>query len=133
MNAAFGGRVASASERIETYEPVCLLEQIDREGGVTALVGGEAVAVIRTYDDRVFALSNYDPFSNASVLARGIVGTRTVDDEQVPFVASPIYKQAFDLRTGQCLDDAAVRVPSYDVRVVDGMVHVGPRRETLVP
>ena len=33
-----------------------------------------------------------------------------------------MHKQAFDLRTGQCLDDAAVRVPTYDVRVADGMV-----------
>ena len=40
-----------------------------------------------------------------------------------------MYKQAFDLRTGACLDDAAVRVPAYDVAVVDGVVHVGPARE----
>jgi len=115
------------------YEPVCRVERIDREGGVTALVAGEAVAVFRTYDDQVFALGNYDPFSKASVLARGIVGTRTVDGEPVPFVASPIYKQAFDLRTGRCLDDAEVGVPTYDVRLVDGVVHVGPRSGTLVP
>lgn len=115
-----------------TYETVCRLDQIEREGGVTALVGGEAVAVIRTFDDCVYALSNYDPFSKASVLARGIVGTKTlltVDGEEVvPFVASPMHKQAFDLRTGQCLDDAAVSVATYDVRVVDGVVEVAPRR-----
>jgi nitrite reductase (NADH) small subunit len=111
-----------------TYETVCRLEQIEREGGVTALVGGEAVAVIRTFDDRVYALSNYDPFSKASVLARGIVGTKAVDDEVVPFVASPMYKQAFDLRTGQSLEDAGVFVATYDVRVVDGVVEVAPRR-----
>lgn len=111
------------------YEPVCRREQIEVEGGVTALVGGEAVAVLRTYDDAVYAISNYDPFSQASVLARGIVGTKTVGEDEVPFVASPMHKQAFDLRTGQCLDDAAVRVPTYDVRVVDGVVFVGGRRE----
>ena len=132
MNAATevaGTRVAVPA----SYEPVCALERIDVEGGVAALVGGEAVALLRTHDDAVFALSNYDPFSRASVLARGIVGTRTVDEDgatvQVPFVASPVHKQAFDLRTGQCLDDAAVRVATYDVAVVDGVVHVGPRRE----
>jgi nitrite reductase (NADH) small subunit len=105
--------------------PVCRLDQIEVEGGVTALVGGEAVAVFRTYDDEVLAISNYDPFSRASVLARGIVGTRG----DIPFVASPMHKQAFDLRTGQCLDDAAVRVPTYDVQVTDGLVSIGPRRE----
>jgi nitrite reductase (NADH) small subunit len=38
-----------------------------------------------------------------------------------------MHKQAFDLRTGQCLDDATVSVPSYPVRMVDGIVLVGPR------
>ncbi|HET9420130.1 MAG TPA: nitrite reductase small subunit NirD [Nocardioides sp.] len=106
--------------------PVCRLDAIDVEGGVTALVGGEAVAVFRTYDGGVFALSNHDPFSGASVLARGIVGTRG----GAPFVASPIHKQAFDLRTGECLDDPGVRVPTYDVHVSsDGTVVVGDRRQ----
>lgn len=105
--------------------PVCRVDQIELEGGVAALVDGEAVAVFRTHDGEVWAISNYDPFSRASVLARGIVGTRG----EIPFVASPMHKQAFDLRTGQCLDDAAVRVPTYDVLVTDGVVSVGPRRE----
>ncbi|MCX6400610.1 MAG: nitrite reductase small subunit NirD [Propionibacteriales bacterium] len=116
---------------------VCRLDQIRKESGVTALVAGEAVAVFRTYDDEVFALSNFDPFGKASVLSRGIVGTKTVlvdgVEEQVPFVASPLLKQPFDLRTGICLDDTEVSVPTYDVRVIDGVVAVGARRETLSP
>lgn len=116
-----------------TFVEVCRVEQILREGGVTALVRGEAVAVFRTHDDEVYALSNFDPFGKASVLARGIVGTRTVGEEQVPFVASPLLKQAFDLRTGACLDDPSVSVPSFTVRVDDGVVLVGPRQETLDP
>ncbi len=105
--------------------PVCRLDQIEVEGGVAALVEGAAIAIFRTHDGNVYAISNYDPFSRASVLARGIVGTRG----DVSFVASPMHKQAFDLRTGQCLDDAEVRVPAYDVRVVDGIVLVGRERE----
>lgn len=106
------------------YTAVCRLDDLDPETGVAALVGGEAVAVFRTYDGEVLALANYDPFSRASVLARGIVGTR----DGRPFVASPMHKQAFDLRTGRCLDDEAVRVPAYDVRIVDGAVLVGKVR-----
>ena len=112
-----------------TLIPVCRVEEIDPEGGVAALVEGVAVAVFRTHDGRVYALSNYDPFSHASVLSRGIVGTRTVAGEPVDFVASPMHKQAFDLRTGRCLDDAAVRVRTYDVKVADGMVLVGGPKE----
>ena len=107
----------------EIWTRVCPLDQLQVERGVTALVHGQAVAVFRTHDDRVYALGNHDPFSKASVLARGIVGTRG----DVPFVASPMHKHPFDLRTGQCLDDEAVRVPAYDVQVLDGVVHVGPR------
>jgi nitrite reductase (NADH) small subunit len=46
----------------------------------------------------------------------------------VPFVASPSSRRAFDLRSGACLDDGSVSVPAYAVKVVDGVVHVGPRR-----
>jgi nitrite reductase (NADH) small subunit len=57
------------------------------------------------------------------VLSRGIVGDRGGRAT----VASPIYKQVFELATGVCLDDPSVCVPTYPVRVVDGMVEVGRR------
>jgi nitrite reductase (NADH) small subunit len=112
-----------ASSHGDVWVPVCPFVSLPVERGVAALVHGTAVAVFRTYDDQVYALGNHDPFSRASVLSRGIVGTRG----DIPFVASPMHKQAFDLRTGQCLDDPSVSVPSYPVRMVDGVVHVGPR------
>ncbi|MGE6795501.1 nitrite reductase (NAD(P)H) small subunit [Psychrobacter okhotskensis] len=31
------------------------------------------------------------------------------------YVASPIYKQRFDLVTGQCLDDTEVKLATYQV------------------
>ena len=104
---------------------VCAVDAIPVEGGVVALVDGLAVAVFRTHAGDVFALSNVDPFSGASVLSRGIVGSRG----DTPVVSSPMYKQAFDLRSGACLDDDSVSVPAYDVAVVDGVVLVGPVRE----
>jgi nitrite reductase (NADH) small subunit len=114
-----------------TYTLVCRLDDIEVEGGVACLVDGEAVAILRTHDGNVHAIGNDDPYSHASVLSRGIVGSRSAAGGDVPFVASPMHKQAFDLRTGQRLDDAAVRVPTYDVRVGDdGMVRVGGRRSS---
>ena len=110
----------------ETWTPVCKLVDLEVERGAAALVHGQAVAIFRTHDDTVYALGNHDPFSRASVIARGIVGTRG----DVPFVASPMHKNAFDLRTGRCLDDEAKSVTSYEVRVVEGVVLVGPRRTT---
>lgn len=112
------------------WTAVCLLSDLEVERGAAALVNGQSVAIFRTHDDAVHALGNHDPFSRAGVLARGIVGSRTVDGEEVPFVASPMHKNAFDLRTGRCLDDGAVSVPSYEVRVEDGTILVGPRKSS---
>ena len=119
--------VAAGPVTAAAWTSVCPLERLQPERAVAALVAGEPVAVVRTHDDRVFALANHDPFGGAGVLARGIVGTRLVDGVDVPFVASPLHKQAFDLRTGQCLDDPAVSVPAYEVVVSDGTVLVGGR------
>ena len=54
------------------------------------------------------------------MIARGIVGDRA----GVPKIASPIFKQSFDLRTGQCLDEPSVRLPSYPVQVRDGRIAI---------
>lgn len=110
-----------------TWAPVCSLSLLTPDRGVAALVDGRQVAVFRTSpDDDIYAISNHDPFSGANVLSRGIVGSRG----DVPKVASPMYKQSFDLRTGVCLDDSSVTVPVFAVRVVDGIVQVavGPDR-----
>jgi nitrite reductase (NADH) small subunit len=117
-----------ASGSVE-WLPVCGVAELEVERGATALVHGQAVALFRTHDDRVYALGNHDPFAKASVIARGIVGVRG----EVPFVASPTHKHAFDLRSGRCLDDAHVRIPAYAVRVVDGVVLVGQRKEVVTP
>lgn len=118
----------NAPPRIDEWQAVCPLIALEIERGVTALVRGRAIAIFRTEDGNVYAIGNHDPFAKASVMARGIVGTRG----DRPFVASPMHKQAFDLRTGECLDDAHVRVPSYDVRVVDGIIQVGSKRIVVV-
>lgn len=102
-----------------TWVDVCPLDRLISGRGVCALVGDRQVAVFRV-DDDVFALSNFDPFSRANVLSRGIVGSR---GDRLK-VASPVYKQTFDLITGECLDDPTVSVPTFSARVVDGQVQV---------
>lgn len=113
---------------VDEWQPVCRIAELEVERGATALVHGQALAIFRTHDDAVYALGNYDPFAKASVLARGIVGTRG----EVPFVASPMHKHGFDLRTGECLDDGSVHVPVYAVKVVEGVVLVGQRKTSAV-
>jgi nitrite reductase (NADH) small subunit len=38
-----------------------------------------------------------------------------------------MYKQSFDLRSGQCLDDPSVSVPTFPVQVMSGRVRVAVR------
>jgi nitrite reductase (NADH) small subunit len=102
------------------WEDVCAIDDVLPGTGAAALVGGEQIAIVRTRSDALYAISNFDPFSKAFVLARGIVGDRA----GVPKIASPIYKQSFDLQTGQCLDDEGVRLPVYFARVVAGRIQV---------
>ena len=100
---------------------VCALDDVTPDTGVAALVGGRQIAIVRVGDgDEVYAVDNFDPFSKAFVIARGIVGDR----QGVPKIASPIFKQNFDLRSGQCLDDPAVRLGAYPVRVEGGRISV---------
>ena len=68
--------------------------------------------MFRLGDGTLRALSNFDPFSQAYVISRGIVGSAGGP----PKVASPKYKQSFDLETGQCLDDATVALTTFSVR-----------------
>ncbi len=79
---------------------VCRISDLERERGLAALIDGEQVALFRTHEDRVHAVQQRDPYSGAYVMSRGIVGTRG----DAPTVASPMYKQVFDLRTGACLE-----------------------------
>jgi nitrite reductase (NADH) small subunit len=102
------------------WVPVCRTEQLRVDVGVAALVGCQQVALFRLDVGEIRAIGNRDPYSRANILSRGIVGSR---GEKV-FVASPMYKQPFDLRTGECLDDPTVSVPTFRVRVVDGVVQV---------
>jgi nitrite reductase (NADH) small subunit len=99
---------------------VCAYGGLQPERGVAALLGDTQVALFRTFAGEVHAVGNQDPFTGAFVLSRGIVGSRG----DIPTVASPLHKQVFDLRTGQCLDDDLVTVPVYPVRVRAGVIEV---------
>ncbi|RRO20475.1 nitrite reductase small subunit NirD [Saccharopolyspora rhizosphaerae] len=95
-----------------SWRPICDLALLQPECGVPALVDGHPVAVFRTHDDELFAVGNVDPLCGAGVISRGIVGDRGGE----PTVASPMLKQVFSLRTGECLDVPDARLPVFPVR-----------------
>ncbi len=107
--------------QLATWTDVCAFTDLTESRGAAAMVGDYQVALFRLQDGVVFAVSNFDPFSQAYVISRGIVGSRA----GVPKVASPVYKQNFNLETGECLDDPTVSLLTFPVRLVNGRVEVG--------
>ena len=104
----------------ETWVAVCQVADILPNTGVCALVDGRHVAIFRVGAEQFYAIDNIDPKSGASVLSRGLVGNlgeRTV-------VASPLYKNHFDLKTGECLELPECSVCAHPVKVEDGRVLV---------
>ncbi|HTR00938.1 MAG TPA: nitrite reductase small subunit NirD [Candidatus Acidoferrum sp.] len=104
---------------------VCNESDLVPGSGVCALVetGGkpQQIALFRaTPDGPVYAIGNYDPLGDANVLSRGIIGS--LGERLV--VASPLYKQHFDLQTGECVEDPSVKVPAWKTRVHNGQVQL---------
>ena len=102
---------------------VCGISDLEVERGRAALFGTTQIALFLLADGTVHAVDNLDPFSGANVMSRGIVGSRG----DAPTVASPMHKQVFDLRTGECLETqgkepVALRV--WPVTMIDDGVHI---------
>lgn len=95
---------------------VCTDADLIMNSGVCALVNDKEVAIFKIKtagEDKVFALSNWDPFGKANVLYRGLLGS--VADTEV--IIAPLYKQRYSLETGLCLDDDSVKLSVYPVRI----------------
>lgn len=98
---------------------ICSLTDLVEDAGTAALIDETQIALFYVKKmGQVFALDNYDPFSEANVLSRGIIGS--MDDDLV--VASPVYKQHFKLETGECVEDNSMAVKAYPVSIQNGRV-----------
>lgn len=106
---------------VSAWRDVCRFDELLENVGVCALVGERQVAIFRLSNHlSLYAIDNLDPFSDANVLSRGIVG----DIGGQPVVASPIFKQHFNLQNGLCLEDESVKLRTYPIRVADGLVQI---------
>jgi nitrite reductase (NADH) small subunit len=105
----------------EQWITVCNETDLTPDTGLCALHQGEQVAIFKpALTDELFALSNFDPFGKANVMSRGIIGS--IGESLV--VASPLYKQHFNLKTGECLEDDSASLKTYKVRVDAGLVQL---------
>lgn len=112
---------------------ICALEQLSPERGAAALIGDTQVAVFRLADDTVRAVQQKDPYSGVNLLSRGLVGSHELPGggedpgQVVPTIASPMYKQAWNLDTGEVLDAGGgqkLAITVFDAEVRDGRVLV---------
>lgn len=97
------------------WQTICNITDLVDNAGICALLANDeqvAIFSLPNEPEQVFALNNYDPFGKANVLYRGIVGC----NQGTPMVASPLYKQQFSLKTGQCLQED-VAIKAYPVRI----------------
>lgn len=105
------------------WQPICGRADLVKGSGVCALIDKLQVALfyLPEEDPGIYALANRDPIGNANVLSRGILG----DIQGRLVVASPLYKQHFDLLTGVCLEDESVSVEVYKARLDGDSVLIG--------
>ncbi|OTG97967.1 nitrite reductase (NAD(P)H) small subunit [Acinetobacter sp. ANC 4654] len=112
----------NATDELDWIE-ICHLDDITPNTGVGAMLDEQQIALFRVgHEKRVYALSNQDPFSQAFVMSRGILGD--LQGERV--VASPIYKQHFSLATGRCLEDKNQKLLVFPSKIEEGRVFVSP-------
>ena len=106
-----------------SWNNICKISDIVPNGARAALIDGEQVAIFRIQQgdsEQLFAISNYCPFSKANVLSRGLVGS--IGETLV--VASPIYKEHFNLATGQCIEDEDVKLKCWSVQLDGDTIQV---------
>ena len=101
------------------WKSICSADELLPMVGVRALFDGDQVAIFKI-NDELYAVNAIDPFSQAAVLSRGIVG----DLNGTVVVASPIHKQHFCLKTGVCLEDVDVAIKTYRVRENEGAIEL---------
>ncbi len=100
---------------------VCSVDDLQPDSGVCALIDGRQIAVFyMSQDQAIYAIDNFDPFGKANVLSRGLIG----DLGGEPMVASPLYKQHFNLKTGVCFEDESIKVETYAIRTENGRVEI---------
>lgn len=110
---------ATALKSEVTWQVLCSRVDLVAHSGVAAWVDTSADAAqaallyLPGQTPEVYAVDNHDPFSNANVIARGIVG----DIKGEPVIASPIYKQHFRLADGVCVEDENVRLRTWEVKI----------------
>ncbi|WPC76505.1 nitrite reductase small subunit NirD [Vibrio porteresiae] len=103
------------------WQTICKISDIAPNSGVCAKVGDKQVAIFFSQrTNHFYAIGNYDPIGKANVLSRGIIGS--IDNEL--YVASPLYKQHWNLATGACLEKPELSIATYEVQQANDEIQI---------
>ncbi|MZI94116.1 nitrite reductase small subunit NirD [Vibrio sp. CAIM 722] len=103
------------------WQTICKTSDIAPNSGVCAKVGNKQVAIFFSQrTNHFYAIGNYDPIGKANVLSRGIIGS--IDDQL--YVASPLYKQHWNLATGACLEKPELSIATYEVQQANDEIQI---------
>lgn len=103
------------------WTDICPINDLTPDAGICALYNEQQVAIfLCKQTNSVYAVGNFDPFGEANVLSRGIIGST----EDIVYVASPLYKQRFNLSTGECLDSEEHKIKTFAVRIENNQVQL---------
>jgi len=103
------------------WTTICQYQDLTPNTGICALFESEHVAIFYCKrSEQLYAVSNIDPIANASVLSRGIMAS--LEDQM--YVASPLYKQHFNLKTGACLEAPEHALKVYGIRRVNNDIQL---------
>ena len=104
-----------------TWTDICPIKDLTPDAGICALYNEQQVAIfLCKQTNSVYAVGNFDPFGKANVLSRGIIGST----EDITYVASPLYKQRFNLATGECLDSEEHKIKTFNVRIENEQIQL---------
>jgi nitrite reductase/ring-hydroxylating ferredoxin subunit len=113
---------------VKEWREIASLAEVEREGRAVARVGGREVGVVAV-DGGLYGVRNRCPHHGGPLCLgtvrrreRGTPGRYEQSDELV--LRCPWHGWEFDLESGRCLDEPALRAAVYDVRVVDGHVQI---------
>lgn len=122
--------------------PICPISALAVDRGAAALLpDGTQIGVFRLEDGSVHAVQQRDPYSGTNILSRGLVGSHLfpgpdgADGVVVPTLSSPMYKQVWNLDTGEVIDAGGgdrLPIDVFDVEIRHDQIHVAatarPRR-----
>jgi nitrite reductase (NADH) small subunit len=97
------------------WRRLCDLNDVPRLGARTVCAEAGPIAIFRTRDDRIFALTDKCPHRGGP-LSQGIVhGAR---------VTCPLHDMVIDLETGRAVAPDEGDTRTFETRIVDGAIEI---------